>query len=125
MVQAPVIWHQSVNVKLILVENNVKIVSPITISGNIAFWDFCPPKIRKYNRPFAYSRLESKIKHFYTFFYRSYFPESGKMFLFHTKATERTKNMIIIFFKICRYLNLVRNCSIVLQHKENSQLVIT
>jgi hypothetical protein len=66
------------------------IVSPITISGNIAFWDFCPPKIRKYNRHFAYSRLESKIKHFYTFFYRSYFSyvrQNGSCFIQYVSSS--------------------------------------
>jgi len=38
----------------------------------------------------------------------------AKRYLLHTRAMERKKKINMILLKICRYLNLVKNCSIVL-----------
>ena len=41
------------------------------------------------------------------------------------RAMDRKKNLRIIFFIICRYLNLVKNQRIILKQMKNSQVVTT
>lgn len=39
--------------------------------------------------------------------------QRAKKFPFHARATEMTKNLNIIFFKFCRYLNILKNQRII------------
>ena len=62
------------------------------------------------NKPFAHSRFDSEIVHFYMFFfYKSYFPydrQNGTCLrMCYTQDTEFENCFLII----CRYLNLVKN----------------